>query len=533
MLDQPHDEMRHRTDAATVLRVPEQDGPLSGSDRSLVDQTVGWMKRRIDERLFRAGTRVPSIRMLALQRGISRFTVVEAYERLVAWGYLESRRGSGFYVRELAGGALAQSRSRPRSSAVKSTGQPAPSRARAPTDASHLDAQWLVRNMFRDLPAHHMPGSGLPPPGWMDGDLLASSLRAVGRAMVSARSASTGMLDYGTPQGFLPLREELQRKLAGLDIGADPSQIVMTTGATQAFDLISRQFVSPGDTVLVDDPAWFLMFGLFAAHGARVVGVPRLADGPDLATFEKLVVEHKPRFYVVDSVLHNPTSTSLSSAKAFQILKIAEQHDFAVIEDDVYGDLHPGSRSGHSGAAIRLASLDQLKRVIYIGSFSKTLAANLRVGFLACDAGLAQALSDHKMLVALTTPEIGERMVCRILSEGHYRKHVDRLRGRFDAVRDRAIRGLERAGLTIDHQPAAGMFLWARAGGVSQHGSKPSRGIDTSALAARLFDEGFLLAPGSLFSPSQHPSSHLRFNIATSSNPGMLDALARALQTMA
>ena len=251
------------------------------------------------------------------------------------------------------------------------------------------------------------------------------------------------------------------------------------------------------------------------------------------------MIEHKPRFYVVDSVLHNPTSTSLSSAKAFQILKLAEQHDFAVIEDDVYGDLHPGSRSGRNGAAIRLASLDQLKRVIYVGSFSKTLAANLRVGFIACDADLALAFSDHKMLASLTTPEIGERMVWRILSEGHYRKHVDRLRARFDAARDRAIRGLERVGLTIDHQPAAGMFLWVRAGGNGggQHARGSSgpnaRGIDTSALAARLFDEGYLLAPGSLFSPSQLPSSHLRFNIATSSNPGMLDALAHALQTMA
>lgn len=507
------DETR-RTDAVTT----DRGQPLRGSDRSLVDQTVAWMKQRVDERVFRAGTRVPSIRMLAAQRGISRFTVVESYERLVAYGYLESRRGSGFYVRENAGTTLAPVRGPHRAS---------PAKAARPTDAGPLDAQWLVRNMFRDLPAHHMPGSGLPPPGWMDGDLLASALRSVGRAMT--RSTTTGMLDYGTPQGFLPLREELQRKLAALDVGADPLQIVTTSGATQAFDLIARQFVSPGDTVLVDDPAWFLMFGLFAAHGARLVGVPRLADGPDLATLEKLVVEHKPRFYVVDSVLHNPTSTSLSSAKAFQVLKLAERHDFVVVEDDVYGDLHPGSRSGRNGAAIRLASLDQLKRVIYVGSFSKTLAANLRVGFIACEAGLAHALADHKMLAALTTPEIGERMVWRVLSEGHYRKHVDRLRGRFDAARDRAIRGLERAGLTIDHQPAAGMFLWARAGGGGRH----ARGIDTSALAARLFDQGYLLAPGGLFSPSQLPSSHLRFNVATSSNPGMLDALARALQTMA
>lgn len=500
-------------------RVPRATAPaLRGDDRTLVEQTVAWMRQRIDDRICRPGTRVASIRALAEERRISRFTVVQAYERLVARGYLESRRGSGFYVRDLVGEAGRAQRAR----------APRPGRARVPgpTDAGRIDAQWLVRNMFRDLPPHHMPGSGLPPPGWMDRGLLAGAIRALGRTMGSDDARSAGLLDYGRPQGHLPLREALQRKLAALAIEADPAQIVTTSGATQAFDLVARHFIAPGDTVLVDDPAWFLMFGLFAAHGARVIGIPRLHDGPDLAVLERMVIEHKPRFYVIDSVLHNPTSTSLSSAKAFQVLKLAEQHDFMLIEDDVYADLHPGSTVSRgsiaAAPAMRIASLDQLKRVIYVGSFSKTLAANLRVGFLACEASLAERFADHKMLAALTTPELGERVVCRILADGHYRKHVERLRGRFDAARDRAVRGIERVGLVVDHQPAAGMFVWARA-----------PGIETNALAARLFDQGYLLAPGSLFSPSQQPSSMLRFNIATSSNPGMLDALARALQTMA
>jgi DNA-binding transcriptional MocR family regulator len=499
-----------RTRATPVDRTSARGprGALKGDDRTLVEQTVAWMRKRIDDRLSRPGSRVASIRALAEERQVSRFTVVEAYERLVAHGYLESRRGSGFYVRE-------RSIARDAERAVDH---------RPPTDASRIDAQWLVRNMFRDLPPHHMPGSGLPPPGWMDRELLAFAIRSLGRTMGNADAQSAGMLDYGRPQGHLPLREQLQRKLAGLSVEADPAQIVTTSGATQSFDLIARHFIAPGDAVLVDDPAWFLMFGLFAAHGARVIGVPRLHDGPDLAVLERMVVEHQPRFYVIDSVLHNPTSTSLSSAKAFQVLRLAEQHDFMLVEDDVYADLHPGSGGGCGapGPAMRIASLDQLDRVIYVGSFSKTLAANLRVGFLACDAALAERFAEHKMLAALTTPELGERMVCRILADGHYRKHVERLRGRFDAARERAVRGLERVGLAVDHQPAAGMFSWARAAG-----------IDTNALAARLFDQGYLLAPGSLFSPSQLPSSMLRFNIATSSNPGMLDALARALQTMA
>lgn len=481
---------------------------------TLVERTVREIRHRIAQRVLRSGARLPSIRALAEERGISRFTVVAAYDRLVALGVLESRRGSGFYVRD-----------DDRRPTPAQPGDASRGRMAGVPKSSPIDAKWLVRNMFRNLPPHHMPGSGLPPPGWMDREMLAVALRAVGRAMGQGDATSAGMLDYGIPQGFLPLREALARKLAGFEVDAQAGQIVTTSGATQALDLIARQFIAPGDAVLVDDPAWYLMFGLFAAHGARVIGVPRLADGPDLETLERLVVAHKPRFYVIDSVLHNPTSTSLSSAKAFQVLKLAERHDFVVIEDDVYADLHPGGGGGHS-PAIRIAALDQLKRVVYVGSFSKTLAANLRVGFLACDAALAERLAEHKMLAALTTPEIGERMVCRILADGRYRKHVERLRGRFDAARDRAVRGIERAGLTVDHHPGAGMFVWARAG------SADGAGVDTNALAARLLDDGYLLAPGSLFSPSQLPSARLRFNIATSSNPGMLDALARALQAM-
>jgi DNA-binding transcriptional MocR family regulator len=471
--------------------------PLLKADRTLVEQLVNWLSRRIDERVFPKGARLPSIRTMALTQGVSRSTVVAAYERMVALGYLDSRRGSGFYVRE---------RAMPQRSA----------RAPLPMAERPLDVGWLLRNMFRALPADRMPGGGLPPPDWLDGDLIAAQVRAVGR------QRGESFLDYGHPQGFIPLRNQLSFKLAEQEIGAEPNQILLTTGATQALDLVARHLVEPGDTVLVDDPAWFLMFGMFSTHGARVIGVPRLADGPDLSALEMLIEAHRPKFYVVHSVLHNPTSTSLSAAKAYRILSLAETHDFMLIEDDVYGDLHPGAASGRGFGAVRLASLDQLRRVIYIGSFSKTLGANLRVGYLAGALERVGLLADLKLLTTLTTPELGERVVYRILSEGYYRKHLDRLRLRLDAIREATVRNLESVGFDIEVVPAAGMFLWARAMG-------PNGPIDTNRVAARMMEEGFVLAPGSLFSPDQLPSPWMRFNVATSQHPGMLDALRRVL----
>ncbi len=461
-----------------------------GSGSSLVEQIVQSVGSRIDDKLLRTGARMPSIRQFADQHQVSRFTVVEAYDRLVATGFLESRRGSGFYVRD-------------RAPMIAPRAQPAKKPA-----TPQIDVVWLVRNMFRQLPPEKMPGVGSLPNEWLDGELVANALRAV------SRQNQNLLLQYGIPQGFLPLRQQLQLKLAELEITATPDQIVTTSGVTQALDLVARHFVQPGDTIFVDDPAWFLMFGSFSMLGAKIVGIPRLSDGPDIAKLSELAALHKPKLFVINSVLHNPTSTSLSAAKAFQVLKIAETYNFTIVEDDIYCDMHPGTAIQ---PATRIAALDQLNRVIYLGGFSKTLAANLRVGFIATSPEMARHLADRKMLTTLTTTEITERVVYKVLSEGHYRKHIDRLRGKLDAVRDKTIRQLERVGARIDISTPAGMFVWADVG------------CDTNLLTEKAMEAGYLLAPGSLFSPNQLPSTRLRFNVAALSDPGVFRFLEKEI----
>lgn len=462
------------------------------SGGSLVEQIVRSVACRIDDKLLRTGARMPSIRQFADEQKVSRFTVVEAYDRLVANGYLESRRGSGFFVRERA-----------------SLLSPSQTVAQAIPTSQQPDVVWLIRNMFRQLPPQKMPGSGLLPHEWLDGDLVANGLRSISRLNQNL------LLHYGTQQGFLPLRQQLQLKLAELEIAAAPEQIVTTNGVTQALDLVARELTQPGDTIFVDDPAWFLMFGTFATLGTKVIGIPRLHDGPDVAKLAELAALHKPKLYVIHSVLHNPTSTSLSAAKAFQVLKTAEQHDFMIVEDDVYCDIHPGSAVQ---AATRLAALDQLQRVIYLGGFSKTLAANLRVGFIATSHETAIRLSDRKMLSTLTTNEVCERVVHKVLSEGHYRKHVDRIRTRLDGARNEVTNRLEKLGMRIEYRTPAGMFLWV------------DTGSDTIALTEKALTEGILIAPGSLFSPNQLPSTHMRLNVAAMSDQGVWDFLERELR---
>lgn len=476
-------------DAASALAAATPRA-LPGAERTLAEQLAAWLALRIDEHALKAGTRLPSIRNFAADKQVSRSTVVDAYDRLIASGYVESRRGAGFFVRARRNRAVDAARgARPGSRAA---------------DPNSMDVVWLLRSMLRQAPAGDHPGAGLLPTAWLDSELVSSAVRSVGR------TAGSALLTYGVPEGYLPLRQQLVQRLAQFDINADPAQIVTTHGVTHALDLIARFVIEPGATVFVEDPAWFVMFGRFAAFGAKVIGVPRGLDGPDLAVLSNLLTQHRPKLFVVSSVLHNPTSTSLSAATAHRLLQLAEQHGFTIVEDDIYGDLHPGR-------ALRLASLDQLKRVIYVGGFSKTLAANLRVGFIAAPPELVQPLSDLKMLTGLTSSELPERVVARVLAEGHYRRHVDRLRSRLDAARDKTARALEKMGARLFAPADAGIFLWC------------DFGRDTNAIASAGSQHGILCAPGSLFSPTQLPSSWMRVSAAACLNPTAMKFLARSI----
>ncbi len=461
-----------------------------GAQTTLVDQLVQWAEQRIQQQVFRPGMRMPSVRELAQERGVSRFTVVAAYERLVARGHLLARRGAGFFVREASTSPRTKS---------------APARAK-PQQAINMG--WMVRNMTSGIPANLSPGSGYLPPDLCGGDLLKMGLRALAN-----HSTSLQLAQGASAQGYVPLRVQIQRTLAEREIQAHPSQILTTTGAAQAIDLIFRMVLRPGDTLLVGEPGW--CNPLLGLQGVEVVGVPYTPQGPDVQALTALVEKHKPKILFLNPVLHNPTGTLLSAATAYQILRLAEAHDILVIEDDIYSDFLPPGM-----AVTRLASLDQLRRVVYVNSFSKMLAPNIRVGYLAGPVELVDTLTTHKLLTSLSTPEINERIVYKALTEGSYRKHCQRVHATLDSLREPAFKRMQDLGLQAFCQPQAGFLGWF------------NTGVDTNHLAALGLDAGYLLRPGALFSLQQTASPWMGINIATSQDPGMLAWLAKTLEQL-
>src|SRR6185437_5478944 len=164
---------------------------------------------------------------------------------------------------------------------------------------------------------------------------------------------------------------------------------------------------------------------------------------------------HRPKVYFTQSAMQNPTGTDMSPHVSFKVLQIAERYGFHVVEDDIFGDLQVK-------ATPRLAALDQLDRVIYARSFSKTLSGSLRVGFLACSHQLASDFAEVKMLTSITSSQVTERLIYLMLVDGHYRKYLGRLQQRLDDARANVIKAFERTGLELFVEPQAGMFLWAR-----------------------------------------------------------------------
>ena len=443
----------------------------------LTDQIVVGFTTMIERRQLAEGTRLPSVRRLSRQLGVSAFTIVTAYDRLAALGAIEPRAGTGFFVaRRAADTSLA------RIEAPPETPDTALSLARAALDLEPIA-----------VPA----GAGYLPPEWMADGLPPPLVTKIARR-------EGGLLSPCPAPGLPALREQLVQRLQQNGIPAGIDNVAVTLGATQAFDVIARALLAPGDAVVVEDPGYFILFAQLARHGLKLLPVPRGPDGPDLEVLEETLRLHRPRAIFVQTLLHNPTGSTISPAKCHRLLTLAERHDALIVEDDAYGDLaEPG--------ALRLAQIDGLQRVLHVGSFTKTLSPGFRVGFVAASAGLVPRLVEEKLLSVLSAPALPEAVVAEALATGRFRRHIAQLRRRLARARSQAETALEEAGIRLDPDRGQGLFLWGRV----------PESIDVDRLVRSGREAGILLAKGALFSPSGRHSHHLRFNAVHASNPAL------------
>lgn len=478
---------------------------------SLAEQLSARFSERIRNRLLVSGARLPSVRQCAQQQGVSPSTVVAAYDQLLAAGLVEARKNRGFFVRELAFGALPGVREAlaPAQESVLEDGSamelPPGGRVRA---SLPVNATALMRGMFHKISDKPQPGTGILPVDWMDASFMSTAVRKVS----NSRALMDFSLQYGEPLGDASLRRALSHRLSALSVHVDPEHIITTVGATHALDIVSRTLLRPGDPVMVEEPGWAVEFARLTALGMHILPVPRRADGPDLEVMARYCEVHRPKLYVSVSVFHNPTGYCLSPGSAHRILQLANQHNFHIVEDDTYSHIAPEH-------ATRLTALDGLQRTIYVSGFAKILAPNWRIGYLAAPAALVESLLDTKLLATLTTPALLEKALALCIEQGQLRRHALRIRTQLDSARARSVKLALQAGCTFAAEPA-GLFGWVETG------------VDTNALSQRMLDEGYLLAPGALFHSERKTSTLMRINFASTQNAAFWQCFEQARDAM-
>lgn len=463
---------------------------IKTASQSLTEQLSARFAERIRSRLLAPGARLPSVRLCAVQQGVSVSTVVAAYDQLQAQGLVVARRNRGFFVRDT------------------SPNMPIAPDGKAQAATNNIvngpvDAAALIRGMFHPTSSKLQPGMGVFPPDWLETSFMPAAVRR----FTSASALRVFSLSYGEPMGDSSLRRALSQKLGALNVHAAPQQIITTVGATHALDIVSRTLLRAGDCVMVEEPGWAVEFARLNALGMRILPVPRRADGPDLAVMAQYCQLHAPKLFVSVSVFHNPTGYCITPGSAHRVLQLAHQHNFHIVEDDTYSHLAPEH-------ATRLCALDGLQRTIYVSGFAKILAPGWRVGFMAAPPDLVERLLNTKLLATLSTPALLEQALAWCIDQGQLRRHAERIRSRLDQARGRSVQLALAHGCSFAAEPA-GLFGWVETG------------VDTDALAQRMLDEDYLIAPGALFHAVRKPSTLMRINFATTQEAAFWPVFAR------
>lgn len=451
-----------------------------------INAVMQEIKLKITSRTYLPGHRLPSVRLQARTMHVSISTVVEAYERLIAEGMIISKAGSGFYV----SGPIA----------------PLSLTQIEPQLDREVDPLWVSRQALETGVNVLKPGCGWLPPDW----LYETGVRRALRTM--AKADSLELVEYATPLGHPELRQFISRRLSSVKIDACSNQIMLTESGTQAIDLICRLLLEAGDTVIVDDPCYFNFHALLKAHRIKIISVPYTPIGPDLKVFESILEEYSPRLYITNSGIHNPTGAVLSPVIAHRLLKLIDQTNLVIIEDDIFADFE-------QSPAPRLASFDGLNRVIHISSFSKTISASIRCGYIAAKESWIENLIDLKIATSFGGGRLAADMALIALKDSGYRKHMENIRARLAYEMLQVATKLEALKIQPWIMPQSGMFLWC----------KLPDGLDAAVIARECLKDGVVLAPGNAFSQSLSAQNFLRFNVAQSRDEHIFSTLKKVL----
>jgi GntR family transcriptional regulator/MocR family aminotransferase len=399
---------------------------------------------------LRPGQRVPSTRGLAIELGVSRIPVLDAYAQLMAEGYFQSRSGAGTTVSvSLPDQSVSLDPRKVRSTEVR--------RGRLPSIAKH----------------HPFLPDSIPTPPWVRGwgafgvgqvDYEQFPLR-IWNALVTrhGRSANSKSLDYGHPMGLKALREAVALYLrTARGVRCDAEQIMIVSGSQQALDISARVLLDPGSRVWMEEPGYRYARRVFALNNCRVVPVPVDDEGLNVAVGVKRY--RKARAALVTPSHQYPLGSTMSASRRLQLLDWAERSRSWILEDDY------DSEYRYEGLPISsLQGLDPNSRVVYIGTFSKVLFPSLRLGYLVIPKDLVERFVSVRLAMDIGPPTFGQAVLSDFIREGHFSRHIRRMRMLYQERRNALVNRLEKelGGAVKITGEQAGMHLCIVLDGIS------------------------------------------------------------------
>lgn len=452
------------------------------------------------------GFSLPAERKLAEELGVSRSTVIKAYEELKALGLLDSHMGKGTKV-------IIENDTKTLNNEKQilplSWYQFFDSNIAPANDRTIID----IIDMIECKNTIYFSG------GVADPELY--PVEAINRLQEKlSKKSGKDMLNYSAVEGYYPLRESVSQLMKLRHISVSPKEIMILSGSMQGLDFVSRTFITPKDVVIVEEPTFMGALQLFKLSGAKVIGVPMDEEGIKTDILEVLLNKYKPKFIYTVPTFQNPSGTLMSLKRRYEFLELAYKYQVPIIEDDPYGELR------YEGIPVPpLKALDQYGYVIYLSTFSKTLFSGMRVGWIAAPSPVIKKFSMIKQMTDLHTNAPSQYILDSFLREGLYVDHIKSICREYAHKRNVMAKALEKKKKSgMDFKiPQGGYYIWC----------KIPDGILQTQLLIKSSHKGIVYTPGNVFYPEESDgNNYIRLNFTFENTKNIYTGIQRLLEAV-
>jgi len=354
---------------------------------------------------------------------------------------------------------------------------------------------------------------GLPAPELFPVKEIAASADAV------LKKYGATALQYSVTEGIMPLREKIAKMLGPDKKRLTVENVIITHGSQQALDLLSKVFIDNGSPVITENPSYLGALQSFQLFQAKVLAVPSDGSGINTSLLRDRLKKEKPRFVYLMPNFQNPTGLSYSLERRKELAALAREYDVIIVEDDPYGALRfEGERMPS------IFSLTKGGNVVYLSTFSKTIAPGLRVAYVAGDADLLKKLVIAKQGTDLQTNTFGQYIVNEYLESGHYQKHIDMVTQTYRERRDVMLAALERLfpKSVSWNKPSGGMFFWVRL----------PDGADAGVILNKCIEHNVAFVPGVEFYPDGSGKNTMRLNFTNATATDIEQGIKRLAEVL-